>query len=100
MIRKKWLAVLKKCLDSRDALNLIVAGKKDLPQWLSYEEAEKQVEDGIMTWDFVSDENPDIVLVASGDYVTEEAIESIKLLKSYIPKIKVRFVNVSELTSL
>ncbi len=94
------LLIMKKCLDSRDSLNLIVAGKKDLPQWLSYIEAEKQVKDWIMTWDFISDKKPDIVLVASGDYVTKESIESIKILKSFLPKVKIRFVNVSELTSL
>lgn len=94
------LITMRKVLDSRNALNLIVAGKKDLPQWLTLEEAKKQMEDGIMTWDFASDKNPDVVLTVSGDYATQEALAGIQITKSLLPKLKIRFVNVSELTAL
>ena len=94
------LVTLEETLRSRNALNLIVAGKKPLPQWLTLREARKQMREGILTWDFVSDRNPDIVLAASGDYVTNESLAAIKLLHELSPKIRIRFVNVSELTAL
>ncbi|MBT4936825.1 phosphoketolase family protein, partial [Candidatus Peregrinibacteria bacterium] len=91
---------LKRCFESTNAMNIIVAGKKDLPLWLSKEESEMQVKDGIQTWDFASDKNPQIVLAASGDYVTEECLAAISLLKSFHSDVRIRFVNVSELTAL
>lgn len=94
------LVTMEKCLQSRNALNIIVAGKKDLPQWLTLEEARKQMDDGIMIWDFASDKNPDVVLAASGDYVTQEAMFAIQEIKAILPKLKIRFVSVSELTAL
>jgi len=94
------LVTLKKTLQSRDRLNMIVVGKKENYKWLSLSEARKQVAKGIMTWDFASDVNPDVVFVASGDYVTKESMAAISILKKMIPGTKTRFVNVSELSVL
>lgn len=94
------LVTLRKTFESRNALNLIVADKKPLPQWLTLDEAETQMKDGIMTWDFASDADPEVVLAASGDHATEESLAAIELLKIYVPAARVRFVNVSELTAL
>ena len=44
--------------------------------------------------------NPDVVLASAGDYVTQEAIYAVKLCKELAPELKVRYVNVSELTSM
>ncbi len=83
----------------RDKLNILVAGKKELPQWLNLEEARQQAKDGVMVWDFASDENPDVVLAACGDYVTQEAMASLVLIRELLPKVRIRFVSVTELTS-
>ncbi|MCL1079633.1 phosphoketolase family protein [Parashewanella spongiae] len=83
----------------RDKLNIIVAGKKELPQWLNLEEARKQAKDGVMVWDFASDENPDVVMAACGDYVTQESMASLVLIREMLPKVRIRFVSVTELTS-
>jgi xylulose-5-phosphate/fructose-6-phosphate phosphoketolase len=53
-----------------------------------------------MTWDFASDPDPQIVFVATGDYVTTESLAAIKILKELLPEIRARFVAVSELTAL
>lgn len=94
------LLALEEVFTRRGALNLIVVGKNDLPQWLTLSEARQQMRDGIMTWQFASDPKPQVVLAASGDYVTQEAMAALKILKKYLPKVRVRFVNVSELTAL
>ncbi len=94
------LITMKECFESRDRLNVIVAGKKDLFNWLSLSEAKKQMAEGIMTWDFASDPDPQIVFVATGDYVTTESLAAIKILKELLPEIRARFVSVSELTAL
>ncbi len=94
------LVTMKEIFESRNSLNLVVAGKKDQFNWLTLEEAKVQMDHGIMTWDFASDENPQVVLVSSGDYVTNECLASIQIIKQLIPNVRVRFVNVSELTAL
>jgi len=94
------LAVLEKTLSSRNEVNIIVAGKTLEPRWLTPELAKESLERGIMTWEFASDENPDIVLCATGDYLTKETLAAITLIKQELPKVKIRFVNIVELTSI
>ena len=94
------LAVLDKCLKSRDEINLICAGKTQEPRWLTPELVKKQMERGVMTWDFASEENPDIVFCGIGDYMTKEALAAIDLLKQELPTVRSRFVNVTELCAL
>jgi len=91
------LVVLKKCLSSRNFINIIVAGKTQEPRWLTPDLAQKELEKGLMIWDFASDENPDIVIAAIGDYLTKEALAAIDIVKTETPEIKIRFVNIMEL---
>lgn len=85
---------MEKTMHSYDALNVIVCGKKMTRTWLSLGEAQKQADDGIMVWDRYSDEKPDLVIVTAGDYVTEEAMVGLKLVRAKMPELKIRFVNV------
>lgn len=94
------LAVLKRCLGSKNEINIITAGKTLEPRWLTLELAEKELERGLMVWDFASDQNPDIVISAIGDYLTKEALAAVDLVKSEAPEIKIRFVNIMELSAL
>ncbi len=93
------LAVLENVLSSTRQINVITAGKTLEPRWLTPEMAKKQVEQGIMTWDFASDENPDLVLAGIGDYMTKEALAALDLAKSDWPQLRLRFVNILCLTS-
>lgn len=93
------LCYTEKAFEDRDKLNVIVSGKKDLPQWLTLEEAKQQCAEGIMTWDFASDQDPDVVLAACGDYVTQECMAALVVIRKELPEVKVRCVNISELTS-
>ena len=91
------LFVLEKSLQSISEINVVVAGKTQEPRWLTPELAKKELAQGLMIWDFISDDNPDIVLGGIGDYVSKEAIEAIKIIKMETPQIKCRFVNILEL---
>ncbi|HBM45362.1 MAG: hypothetical protein UT05_C0011G0006 [Parcubacteria group bacterium GW2011_GWF2_38_76] len=93
------LAVMKECAGSKNQINIIVSGKTPESQWITSHEAEKQIKTGLSVWDFISDENPDIVFAGIGDYLTKEAIEAIKLIKNVAPEIKSRFVNILELST-
>ncbi|MBI4920080.1 phosphoketolase family protein [Candidatus Azambacteria bacterium] len=94
------LAVLKECLASKNGINIIVAGKTFEPRWLTPELAAKELESGMAIWDFASEENPHIVFSAAGDYLTKEALAAIDIVKKEAPEIRVRFVNIMELSSL
>lgn len=87
------LAVLEEVLRSKNHINLITAGKTAEPRWLSLQEANETLKDGFLTWDFASDENPHVVLVGIGDYVTKEAMAALELVKKDAPTIRIRFVN-------
>lgn len=93
------LVVLEKMLSSTRNINVMVAGKTLEPRWLTTDLAKKQFDDCIMTWDFASDPNPDVVLAGIGDYPTKEALAAISLAKKEYPDAKLRFVNISSLTS-
>jgi len=91
------LAVMEETLSSKNQMNTVVAGKTPEPRWISYKMAKKSLQDGLLIWDFASDEDPDIVLVGIGDYMTKEALAAIELLKKDAPEINIRFVNVIRL---
>ncbi len=93
------LAVLEHCLSSTRQINIIVAGKTLEPRWLTPGQAKKQLESGLAVWDFASDDNPDVVLTAAGDYLTKEALAAISLAKSEWSQVRLRFVNIMSLTS-
>lgn len=94
------LAVMKTCLESKNQINIIIAGKTLEPRWLTPELAEKSLQEGVMIWDFASEEDPDIVFSAAGEYLTKEALAAIKILKEEAPEIKSRFVNILEISSI
>lgn len=94
------LAVLEKCLQSHNFVNVIVAGKTFEPRWLTPELAKIELEQGLMIWDFASDPDPDIVLAGVGDYVSKEALAAITIVKQETPQVKIRFVNIIELSAI
>jgi len=93
------LACLEHCLTTTRHINIIVAGKTLEPRWLTPELAKKELETGLATWNFASDDNPDVVLTAAGDYLTKEALAAVSIVKQDCPNIRVRFVNIMSLTS-
>lgn len=93
------LAVLEHMLGSTKKINILVAGKTQEPRWLIPKLAKQQLENGVMTWDFASDDDPDIVLAGAGDYPMKEVMAAITLIKQRQNNIRIRCVNISSLTS-
>ena len=97
------LSVADHCLRSRQYVNVIVAGKAPMLQWLTLEEAVAHCTRGIGIWEFASNDQggePDVVLAACGDVPTLETIAAAKLIRRHLPDLKVRMVNVVDLMRL
>lgn len=94
------LVIMEQCLRSKNLINVIVAGKTLEPRWLTIEQAREGLKRGLMTWEFASDQNPDVVLAAAGDYMTKEALAAIDYIKKDLPEVKIRFVNIMELSAI
>jgi len=90
--------VAEKCLSSKNEMNVIVSEKTVEPVWLPFDQAKREVEKGLSIWDFASDENPDIVIAGCGQYLVKEALAAVQILKEEAPEIKIRFVNILELS--
>jgi xylulose-5-phosphate/fructose-6-phosphate phosphoketolase len=96
------LSVADHCLRSRHYINLIVAGKQPQAQWLSMDEAVSHCITGAGIWKWASNDNgdPDVVMACCGDIPTLEALAAVTLLRSHLPDLKVRVVNVVDLMRL
>jgi len=95
------LAVADHCLRSRNYINVIVAGKPLQPQWLDIEQAAGHCAAGASIWEWASDDaEPDVVMACAGDVPTLETLAAVTLLRSYVPGIRVRVINVVDLMVL
>ena len=92
------------CLGTFNRINVIVAGKQPAPQWLSPAEAERHCEAGIGMWEWAGTDNeaeePDVVMACAGDVPTLETLAAVDLLRSSIPDLKIRVINVVDLMKL
>lgn len=95
-------------LATRNNINVLVAGKTPEPNYFSVQQAEKMLaQGGIFAYDlwrnaeFSTDETdqPDLVLVASGDYVFKETVAAAQVLRHDFPELKVRLTYLSALHS-
>jgi len=97
------LFVTDQCLRSRDCVNVIVAGKQPMPQWLTLEEAIQHCTMGIGIWEWAGndrDAEPDVVMACCGDVPTLETLAAVGLLRSWAPELRVRVINVVDLMRL
>ncbi len=97
------LSVADHCLRSRNYVNVIVAGKQPQPQWLSMDDAVEHCTRGIGVWDWASSDRggvPDVVLACCGDVPTIETLAAVALIRSHLPDLRVRVVNVVDLMRL
>jgi xylulose-5-phosphate/fructose-6-phosphate phosphoketolase len=96
------LSVADHCLRSRHYINVIVAGKQPAPTFLSMDDAIEHCTRGIGAWDWAGSGvgEPDVVLACAGDVPTLEALAAAAILRSELPDLRVRFVNVVDLMRL
>ena len=97
------LSVTDHCLRSRNYVNVIVAGKQPAPQWLTMDEAIKHCTAGIGIWEWASNDKgsePDVVMACCGDVPTLETLAAVELLRTHVPDLRIRVVNVVDLMKL
>ena len=104
------VVAISKMLKSRNNINVLVMGKTPEPRYFSLESAQKQFENGgifvfdswknqeITDWNLVpEDDEPDLILAASGDYVFKETVAALQVLLHDAPQIKIRLVYIQAL---
>lgn len=97
------LSVADHCLRSRNYINVIVAGKQPEWQWLDMEAAIRHCTAGAGIWEWAcSDEDaePDVVMACAGDVPTLETLAAVDFLRTHVPELRVRVVNVVDLMTL
>ena len=97
------LSVTDHCLRSRNYVNVVIAGKHALPQWLTMDQAVVHCTEGIGIWPWASNDQgskPDIVMACCGDTPTLEILAATSLLRQHLPALKVRVINVVDLMKL
>jgi xylulose-5-phosphate/fructose-6-phosphate phosphoketolase len=91
------------CLRSWGRVNVIVAGKQPSPQWLDMPAAISHCTAGIGIWQWASNDagaEPDVVMACAGDVPTLETLAAVDLLRRHLPGLRVRVVNVVDLSTL
>ncbi|MDK2635425.1 phosphoketolase family protein [Pantoea stewartii subsp. indologenes] len=92
------------CLRTWDRINVIVAGKQPAPQWLDMDSAIAHCEAGMGEWHWAGTTpqgaEPDVVMACAGDVPTMETLAAVDLLRSYLPDLRIRVVNVVDLLAL
>ena len=96
---------ISKMLKSRNNINVLVAGKTPEPRYFSLESAQKQLKNGgifvfdswknqeITDWNLIlEDDEPDLILAASGDYVFKETVAALQVLLHDVAQVKIRLV--------
>ncbi|EXJ91977.1 hypothetical protein A1O3_00527 [Capronia epimyces CBS 606.96] len=98
-----FLSTMDHCLHSKNYVNLMVGSKQPSAVFLSADEAENHCCAGASVWKFASTDeglNPDVVLVGIGAELTFEVVAAADLLRTKVPNLRVRVVNVTDLMIL
>jgi xylulose-5-phosphate/fructose-6-phosphate phosphoketolase len=97
------LSTVDHCLQTRQYVNVIIAGKQPALNYLSMDQAVLHCTRGLGIWEWASnsdDGSPDVVLACCGDIPTLEVLAAACLLREELPDLKVRVVNVVDLMRL
>jgi xylulose-5-phosphate/fructose-6-phosphate phosphoketolase len=92
------------CLRTWNRINVITAGKQPQPQWLTADEAESHCKAGAGIWEWACscppEDEPDVVMACAGDVPTLETLAAVDLIRTALPDLKIRVVNVVDLMTL
>ncbi len=97
------LSVTDHCLQSRDYVNVIIAGKQSALQYLNMDAAIKHCTAGIGIWEWASNDKggePDVVMACCGDIPTLETLAAVDILRRHVPDLRIRVINVVNLMKL
>jgi len=90
-------------LETRNRINVVVAGKQPSPQWLAPDAARAHCTAGLGKWEWASndgDADPDIILACAGDIPTLETLAAVSIIRPHLPALRIRVVNVVDLLTL
>lgn len=91
------------CLRSIDDINLVIASKQPMPQWLNMTDAIEHCRVGASIWRWASTnegEDPMVNLCGCGDNLTLEVLAAAQILRNEAPQWRVRVSNVTRLMVL
>ena len=97
------LSTMDHCLRSRHYVNVVVAGKHALPQWLAMDAAIAHCTEGLGIWQWAGNDQggePDVVMACCGDTPTLEVLAAVSILREHLPELKIRVINVVDLMRL
>ena len=97
------LSVMDHCLRSKHYVNVMIAGKHPAPQWLDMQSAVIHCTKGIGIWSWASSdqsESPDFIMACAGDVPTLETLAAVSILRTSLPELKIRVINVVDLMKL
>lgn len=97
------ISTMNHCLKSKNYVNLVIADKLDMPQWLTMDEAISHCRAGASIWKWASTEDgvdPDVVMVGIGDDMTAEVLAAAEILLQELPALRLRVINVTDLLVL
>jgi xylulose-5-phosphate/fructose-6-phosphate phosphoketolase len=97
------LSTIDHCLRSRHYVNVVVAGKHALPQWLTMEQAIIHCSEGLGIWQWASNDQgsePDVVMAGCGDTPMLEVLAAVSILREHLPDVKIRVINIVDLMKL
>jgi xylulose-5-phosphate/fructose-6-phosphate phosphoketolase len=97
------LSTMDHCLRARHYINVVVAGKQPALNYLTIDEAVAHCTRGIGIWEWASNDEgglPDVVMACAGDIPTLETLAAVDILRSELPDLKIRVVNVVDLMRL
>ena len=93
------LSCLDHTLKTKNYINVVIGSKHPRYQWFNKEDALRITREGLGIVDYLSDDEPDVVLVSSGDTPTLELFAAHNILKEFLD-IKIRVINVVDLYKL
>ncbi|WP_432159536.1 phosphoketolase family protein [Streptomyces sp. NRRL F-5630] len=97
------LSTAEHVLQSREYVNVVMAGKQPSFDWLTLDEARGHCARGAGIWEWAGTEEgrlPDVVLACAGDTPTLEILAAAQILRQRLPELAVRVVNVVDLARL
>ncbi|ADI12419.1 putative phosphoketolase [Streptomyces bingchenggensis BCW-1] len=98
------LCVADHVLRTRDVVNVVVAGKQPCFDWLGPQPARDHCARGLGIWEWAGTERPgdepEVVLACAGDVPTQEVLAAASILRTRLPELAVRVVNVVDMTKL
>ena len=101
-------AVYNFMITSKNVVNLTTFNKTEEPQYIDEDHADYQIYHGASIFGFASDgdtfnlDSPenhfDFIFTAAGDIATRETLEAMKIIRTDLPNLKLRFINILSLT--